>query len=214
MLGRHEMFEPIPDQEIGGVWYSADAVLAKHVHAAIADAETKCDEAQRFYDKFARNSSEEELAHGWPDHASSAERDAANLARIRAVLLSAIHIEGAVNAWGVYVAGEDFFKTYIERCPLESKIALTLALSGKGCIPKKHPALLAVRDLFERRNQIAHRKTKEWQTDSILNHVREAKSNSDLVACTTALNAFRELLLEVDSNAAFMAGGYGGEDAP
>lgn len=208
------MFEPLPDHENGGYFYSADVVLSKHVHAAIAEAEVKSDEAQRCYDEFAKSSSEEELAHGWPDHASRAELEAAALARIRAVLLSAIHIEGAVNAWGVYVAGEDFFKAHIERCTLESKIALTLALDGKGCIPKNHPAMLAILDLFERRNQIAHRKTKEWQTDNRHNHVRQVKAVSDVAACRTALDAFRELLLEAGPNAAFMAGVYGGEEAP
>jgi hypothetical protein len=187
-------------------------VTAEHVHAAIAEAETKRDEAQCCYDEFARNSSEEDLAYGWPDHASIAEWEAATLARIQAVLLCAIYIEGVVNAWGVYVAGEDFFKAYIERCTLESKIALTLALDGKGCIPKNHSAMLAVRELFVRRNQIAHRKTKELQTEFSPNHVREIKANSDLAACKTALDAFHKLLLEV--GAAFMAGVHGRKEAP
>lgn len=200
------MFEPFPNHENGGGWYSGDAIMAEHVHSELAEAEAKREEAQLYYDELVRNSSEEELAHGWPDHASEAQREVAALARIRAVLMTALHIEGVVNAWGVYVAGEDFFKTHIERCRLESKIALTIALDGKGCIPKDHPVMPAISDLFERRNQIAHRKTKEWQGSGSPDHIRYFKSTSDLEACKTALNAFHELLLEVDQRAAFFAG--------
>ena len=198
------MFNPLPYQEINAL-YSADNILESHVRAAISEAKLKNDEAKGCINKLLQEASEEEINHGWVEHASRAAREAADLARIHAVLLTAIHIEGAVNAFGVYVTGEDFFKSHIERCSLESKLALTIALLGKGCIQKKHPAFLAFRDLFERRNQIAHRKTKEWHPDSS-DHIRVTKSNSDLDACSKAMDTFRELLLEVDQNAAFMAG--------
>lgn len=207
------MFNPLPYKKINAL-YSADNISESHVRAAIFEAKLKNDEAESCINKLLQGSSEEEVNSGWVEHSSRAERETADLARIRAVLLTAIHIEGAINALGVYAAGEDFFKSHIERCPLESKLALTIALMGKGCIHKKHPALLALRDLFDRRNQIAHRKTKEWHPDSFSEHVRVTKYSSDLDSCSKAIDTFRDLLLEVDHHAAFFAGVHKDEEIP
>ncbi len=206
------MFKPLPNRKYGSILYSSDVVKPEHVYAAIIEAKTKCDEALRCYDEFAENSSEDD---GWADHAFRNEQEVAELERIRAVLLSAIYIEGAINAWGVYVAGEIFFKAHIERCTFESKIALIIALCGKDCIPKNHPAILAIRDLFERRNQIAHRKTKDRQNDDInrdFYHIRDVKASTDLDACKTALDAFQKLLSEIDTRVASLAGFYGNDN--
>ena len=128
------MLEPLPNNEASGGWYTADVITPEDVYAAIAEAEQKTDKAKRCYDKHVENSSDYDFGdddfdhefsmHEYAIHESSAERDAASLARIQAVLLTAIYIEGAVNAWGVFVAGEVFFKAHIERCKLESKIAI------------------------------------------------------------------------------------------
>lgn len=201
------MFEGLPDRSQGSALFSADTILEKHVREAIAYATERGAEARTLYDKLVSESSDEERALGWPRHASMKEQDEADLAVIKAVLLTAMHIEGAINAWGVYVTGEEFFKSHIERCPLESKVALTIALDRRGIIPRNHPTLAAIRNLFDRRNQLAHRKTKEW--NSSLDFTERAPE-SDIELCISALDTFRKLLLDISRKVAFMAGGYGG----
>lgn len=199
------MFPPLPFGYVNFL-ISSDNVREQHVHAAISEAKLKAKKAENAIKKLQKDASEEEIELGWIQYASKTVREEAAYARIHAVLLTAIYIEGIVNALGVYVSGEEFFKSHIERCPIESKLAISFALMGKGCIQKNHPALADIRNLFDRRNQIAHRKTKEFNPDSLPAQLRNIKANNDIETCSKTLASFKKLLLEVDQMAANMAG--------
>ena len=208
------MFEALPDRDRDGGWTSSDAVTESDVRTAITDAIKRNAQAQNLYDRAVKSSTDSMLAHSYAALVTEAEGRAARLARVQAILLTAMHLEGVINAWGVIAVGEVFFKQHIERCAIETKVALLLALDGQGLIPADHESLRRVRRLFERRNQLVHRKTKEMRAPLDSTDFGGPSPESDFELCTEALDAFQALLLAASPRAGFLAAGYRGENAP
>ena len=178
------MFQALPDPYDSQGWVISDAISESQVRQAILSA-LDLDE------KLEAASGEASSQSAGAMQATHQQRLDAGIARVNAILLTAMHIEGAINAWGVVCAGADFFKRHIERSQLESKLALVLALSGKGRIPKDHEALVCARKLFDRRNQLAHPKTKELRRPE---EVDLGNTTDDLNLCDKALRSFQDLL--------------------
>jgi hypothetical protein len=179
------------------------------VRAAIRDAQARRVQEQKTFDQALEEAPDFQdfsLALGWAAHVSDDAHQAAGIARIQAILLTVLHLEGAVNAWGVIVTGEDFYKQHLERQRIESKVALLLAIDGQGRIPPDHDVPALLRTLFMRRNQIAHRKTKETRRPFDFDSFGRPAFEEDLSLCREALDAFRDLLLRACPRAAWSAG--------
>ena len=188
------MFEPLPDPGGSFGWITSDAISELQVRHAILHALDLEEKLEALSQKAASQSAGEpdpELTSSLAMEATYQQRIDAGLARVNAILLTSMHIEGAINAWGAVCVGEDFFKRHIERSQLESKLALILALSGKGRIPRDHETLVRARRLFERRNQLAHPKTKELKS---LSGVDVGPPANDLTLCDEAFRSFHRLL--------------------
>ncbi|MCP5021463.1 MAG: hypothetical protein GY930_06775 [bacterium] len=202
------MFDPLPDSDRDGMWSSSGVITEADVRTAIREAAERHAQTKELYEEALAQSDDSTPGDCYASHLTEAERHAAGLAHVQAVLITAMHLEGAVNAWGVIVAGQTFFKKHIERGMIETKIALLIALDGQGCIPPDHKALVSLRNLFDRRNQFAHRKTKEMAPTLDSFHLQEEDGDGDLTLCREALEAFRGLILTLSPRLAFMVGGY------
>lgn len=203
------MFDPIPYQNginlsRGKVIIRNEVVSEHDVSNAIKKAKQIEEDTLSLIKSFEETLTDKELAFGVLENKFEQENQEVELARIQAVLFTALHIEGAVNAIGVSVVGERFYKSHIERASYESKVSLLIAIIGKGRIPKDHPALSTVRNLFKRRNRIAHPKSEEgWDSDY---DYSISEADSDLDACYLAMKKFRGLIMELDPSLGFIAG--------
>jgi len=185
------MFKPLPKLGDSGAWTSNGMVSEEDVRNSLA-------ETKRLYSIYEQKLESATAEYSERSHVSFSEKHVADLARIQVILLSAMFLEGAVNAWGVKVVGEDFFKTHIERMKIESKVAILLALSGNGCIPNNHDSLKALRSLFDRRNQLVHRKTKEIKFPPSEAQFQSNNAEYDLSLCESGINKFRKLISHLD----------------
>jgi hypothetical protein len=198
------MFEPLPEADQHFALTSFDAVHLCNVQAALEEALVANDRAQKAYAAALASfegSDDSDLADGYALHESDDAYQAAMIKKVQAVLLTAIYIEGTVNALGVLTFGSGFFKAHVERVQLESKLALMIVQWSRRAIDANHPANVAMRKVFERRNQIAHRKTKDMSEllasqdpQKIRRAVEGRKSVEDVVMCQDAIDGFADLV--------------------
>jgi len=204
------MFHPLPQLTDSGGWISDGVITEGEARAAISRAATLQDEAQQALAQARSAASDCDPLHAKAiaEEKTRPTREAARLSVAQAIMFSAMHIEGSVNAWGVISLGEDFYKNHLERSRLESKIAILLVVGGAGLVSGGHPALEAVRLLFERRNQLAHRKTREVRWPLERNDLDGPCPIADLDACEAAVSEFKQLVVEVSELLAARIGGF------
>jgi hypothetical protein len=81
------------------------------------------------------------------------------------MLFAAIAIEAFVNFYGVYRLGEEQFNRHVERLPWDRKVPLLLLICDGVEMDKEEPLMLALKAVVERRNRLAHPKTKQVPRD-------------------------------------------------
>ena len=217
------MFEPFPRQEPRSVnLLRFDVITEADVRNAIRDARSAGNQARERYTKavdgLVEDGCDPGIAKDYTGQETGEVRGRAHFLGVQTVLLSALHIESVVNAWGVYATGESFFKKHLDRDGTLSKIALLIALGGHGRIPEDHVAMDRIRILFKRRNELVHPKASVLTQEKLeslaergptdfAGYHRLNREDDELLA-ERALDAFKGLLIAVDSNVAEYCGHY------
>jgi hypothetical protein len=81
------------------------------------------------------------------------------------MLFSAMAVEAFINFYGVYRLGEEQFNSEMERMPLYQKVQLLLRECDRIEVDKEGPLMRVLKEVAERRNQLAHPKTKQVPRD-------------------------------------------------
>lgn len=108
----------------------------------------------------------------------------------QAILTTVCHIEWAANLWGAAVLGESFYSAHLDRVSLNSKIAILVALGGRGLPRSDDPRFAAIRVVVKRRNNIVHAKSREVDVLSSEGAKAEPSITQDLDDCSQAVHAF------------------------
>ena len=199
------MFEPLPKTDQHFALMSFDAIPLCAVQTAIEEALSANEHAQKVHGAALANfddTDDSDLADKYALHETHTARQAAMIKKIQAILLTAIYIEGVINALGILTFGSEFYKAHVERVRLESKLALIIAQGSRRAINANHPANVAIRKVFERRNQIAHRKSKDMkkslasQDPKKIRRVIEWQQSleEDVTICRDAIDRFADLI--------------------
>ena len=77
----------------------------------------------------------------------------------------AIAIEAFINFYGVYRLGEKQFTRHVERLPIQRKLELLLMICDGVEIEETEPVVTALKFVVERRNRLAHPKSREVSPD-------------------------------------------------
>lgn len=109
------MFKKLPEKDQDYSIISFDPIGYEDVIEAIEEAEEYYEQYEREYSVAKKEEEESDDQIGYAEHITSKLHSKAHKARIRAILFSAMFIEGSINFWGVVVTGETFFRTHIER---------------------------------------------------------------------------------------------------
>ena len=73
-------------------------------------------------------------------------------------------VEGFLNHYGVARLGAEFFKANLERLGPEKKAAVILVATEQVVLPPAHDLPRLLRQMFERRNQLVHPKSKQLES--------------------------------------------------
>lgn len=191
-------FDQVPELVRHGAWISHYAITP-------SNAQAKVDSAQRLLSIYEEDHAAL-LADGVDEleasHMLDANQSDLEDAVVSALVYSAFAIEGATNHYGTLAVGETFFRAHLERASIESKLALVVAIRGRGLLRQDSEVLVALRRLFQTRNRMAHRKTREldFSTPAQASPV-ELQPNRVLEVAAVALSAFSRFLAQCEPNA-------------
>lgn len=88
---------------------------------------------------------------------------------------------------------------------------MLIAINDGLSIEVDHPTIKAIRALFDRRNQIAHRKSKQTLLLKMKDQFEEYMDNrpdypQDIKTCRAAIESYRDLILDKYPKLAIMVG--------
>src|SRR5690349_14750711 len=80
-------------------------------------------------------------------------------------LFACMTVESFLNYYGVQKLGEQYYKRNLERLGISQKLETLIAISTQELLDEKDEIVTTVRRMFERRNRLAHPKSKEITID-------------------------------------------------
>ncbi len=116
-------------------------------------------------------------------------------------IFSCMAVEAFLNYYGVKRLGEKYYKRSLERLGISQKLETLIAICNQKLIDDKSKIATTVRRMFDRRNSLAHPKSRELFNEKgefvltgIINHLEQAEQAvNDMVA-------FFDLFQEIDND--------------
>jgi hypothetical protein len=114
------------------------------------------------------------------------------------LLYCCMAVESFLNYYGVIKFGEKYFKRNLERQGIKEKVSnIVLAVSGK-CIEPTDDIYKEVRTLFDARNSLVHPKTKELNSENILDHLPDSDGINEVEVHVERMDHILQLFCELD----------------
>jgi len=117
-------------------------------------------------------------------------------------------IESFINHYGTKRLGEEYYKRNLERVGITEKLSLLVVICHQTKLDPNDPMLKKTRALFDKRNELVHPKTKEFNfekpEDFFSKHPKEINLQSDFDDMEYIVQRLCELDSDIDRSGEFM----------
>jgi len=104
---------------------------------------------------------DEHTTDGYVHHLINEDYNQINAICISTQIFSCMAVEAFLNYYGVKRLGEDYYKRSLERLGISQKLETLIAICVQELIDDKSEIAITTRRMFDRRNKLAHPKSKE-----------------------------------------------------